>query len=1660
VFGLGALALLAGTPSAHAATGINKQINYQARLLNSAGATVPDGTYNMQFKIYQDGTGCVGGGTSPCGGTLKWTEEWLNHNSQGVTVTNGYFSIMLGAGSDSAALGTAVDFNQSSLWLSVNIGSTSAGAGATCTPFSSCSGDGEMLPFTQFAAAPYAFNASQLGGLSASGFAQLAANQTFTGANILQPTTNITGLLVKQTSAASPTADIFNVQTAGSANIIQATSAGALSLTSAGALTLTGAAASIWDIGNNTLSLQTTSNGAITTGSGLLTVGGNLTFSGSSARTISGPSNSLTIDTGGALNIGTTNATSLVFGSTANNTSTTFKQTSSTTAFQIQNSSNIPLLNADTTNMRLDVGVGGTATSQLYVAGQVPSSAVSTTSIASSGLQDAVTSGRYLYAAAFSLSKLYVYDVSNPASPAVINGTGTALNSGPQGIALAGHYIYAAEYSGKKLEVIDVSNPNAPSVVGSVALINHGNSVTISGRYAYVATDTGVDVIDVSNPALPVKITNVSVGASAYSVFASGRYVYVTTPNNGTNAFMKVIDMITNTVVGSFNLSGGASGAVICGLNYGPRSVYVQGRYAFVGNCGNSSLDIFDVSNPTLGAGTPTKTLSTGSVGPQAVFVQGRYLYAALNTSGTAPSQLGVYDISTISSTALVGTVSTASTPESLYISGRYAYVPTFSGANFQIFDLGGAYVQQFEAGGIESGTLTVNSDAGISGNTSITGGLQVGESLAVTGNVSSSGSVLFQNAANSATAFQVQNASGAAIFSVDTTSTAANGNTVNYLTYPGFETGSFANASTGWAAVSPGTLTQNSTKLNTYNGLYSAKVVTTASNGGLTTGSFVSAPPSGTYIVSFYAEVGSGTIASTAFTVQSTDGATHTCSPGAGITVGTTGFQRLFCSITATGAITALQITQNDGAPRTIYLDGVQLESNSFNGATITTPTPYQIGGVQIRGILQNPLAILPAGDSTNVLQVSNAAGTNTLLNVDTANSTVSLGSVGSTALASTVNIANTSGAAVQTVTLGSIAAAANITTIQGGNSAQAINILAAASGNINIGTNAVTGKILNIGTVGTTNNATTIHFADTTGSAAQILAIGSLTSATSTTTIQGGTGASAITLQSGNGSTITIGSQTASTTNAIVIGASGSTTNADNVSIDNTSGANAGTVTIGGSAAATGTITLGQSTATQIINIANGVTAAGATKTVNIGTAQNNSTGVTAINIGLNNTSTGANTVTIKAGGSGRSQGPSVTLGNVATQSNAVCSSLANNTAPTAGTAYELEDCNVAPAIDYAEYYPTDGTGTYGDIMTLGSQTVQEYDTDGQGNILYNSPKRTVSKLVKATQPYAHNVLGVLSNNYDEFTSTGLGIVSPSDNPMPVALNGRIPVNISPSSQPIQVGDYITTSSDPGKGMKATQAGEVIGKALAAWDPGSGETQIMVFVEQGYYAGPTPAQTIQSGGAANLASLAVSGNTDLSNLAVSGSANFSNLNASGTATLSNLAVTGTATAQNLAVIDTLTAETIKVTGLAEVAKLQVDGQINLGSATEDPSQESPHPITKRFKSSKPIPAGAVVIADTASGYATTTATAGDTRVVGVAVTAAANAGDVIEVAIGGTAKVLVSGAPAVGQLLHSDSAEGKAAAIAHPAPGEVVGKVLGAVDQNGQIMVLVTLD
>lgn len=215
VLAMGVLALcLLLTPisPAHATTGINQQMNFQGRLLNSQGATVPDGNYNIQFKIYQDGDGqSINDATGAPAGSLKWTESHLNVNSQGALVKDGFLSVQLGG---ITAFGTNVDWNQNTLWLSMNIASTNA----SCIPFTSCSPDGEMIPMKRLSSTTYSLNAGLLGGLSSTQFLQLAQGvqtDVSTNTNSIYINKTGTGNLLALQSGGN---DAFLIDNAGNAS--------------------------------------------------------------------------------------------------------------------------------------------------------------------------------------------------------------------------------------------------------------------------------------------------------------------------------------------------------------------------------------------------------------------------------------------------------------------------------------------------------------------------------------------------------------------------------------------------------------------------------------------------------------------------------------------------------------------------------------------------------------------------------------------------------------------------------------------------------------------------------------------------------------------------------------------------------------------------------------------------------------------------------------------------------------------------------------------------------------------------------------------------------------------------------------------------------------------------------------------------------------------------------------------------------------------------------------------------------------------------------------------------------------------------------------------------------------------------------------------------
>ena len=119
--------------SAQAATGINRQINFQGKLVNNPAATnVSDTNYTVVFTLYNN--------PNAGQGTALWTE------TQTVTTVDGIFRVALGSVNPIPA---NFNFNWDGLYLGIKVNA-----------------DSEMTPRVQMAAVPFAFNAEKVAGLT------------------------------------------------------------------------------------------------------------------------------------------------------------------------------------------------------------------------------------------------------------------------------------------------------------------------------------------------------------------------------------------------------------------------------------------------------------------------------------------------------------------------------------------------------------------------------------------------------------------------------------------------------------------------------------------------------------------------------------------------------------------------------------------------------------------------------------------------------------------------------------------------------------------------------------------------------------------------------------------------------------------------------------------------------------------------------------------------------------------------------------------------------------------------------------------------------------------------------------------------------------------------------------------------------------------------------------------------------------------------------------------------------------------------------------------------------------------------------------------------------------------------------------------------------
>lgn len=158
---------------AQAVQGIPYYINFQGRLADNNGNILPDGSYNIRFRIFN----------VTSGGSSLWTgDRSFGASDHRVSVTNGLFSVQFGDTSQGdPALSPTIFNSATQLYLEIELPSTATNNCGT----SNCAAwtEGPFTPRQPIAASPYAFNSDTLDGLDSADFGQITAANTFSDTN-------------------------------------------------------------------------------------------------------------------------------------------------------------------------------------------------------------------------------------------------------------------------------------------------------------------------------------------------------------------------------------------------------------------------------------------------------------------------------------------------------------------------------------------------------------------------------------------------------------------------------------------------------------------------------------------------------------------------------------------------------------------------------------------------------------------------------------------------------------------------------------------------------------------------------------------------------------------------------------------------------------------------------------------------------------------------------------------------------------------------------------------------------------------------------------------------------------------------------------------------------------------------------------------------------------------------------------------------------------------------------------------------------------------------------------------------------------------------------------------------------------------------------------
>ncbi|HLD01259.1 MAG TPA: MerR family transcriptional regulator, partial [Patescibacteria group bacterium] len=281
------------------------------------------------------------------------------------------------------------------------------------------------------------------------------------------------------------------------------------------------------------------------------------------------------------------------------------------------------------------------------------------------------------------------------------DGVGITNLLNPDGIFVLGKYAYVTSNADHALNIVDVSNPSAPTEEGTIVdgtgatKLAGALGVFVVGKYAYVTsnTDSALTVIDISNPTSPTEVGTIVDGtgatqlSGAAGVYVSGKYAYVVSITDDSLSVIDISNPTSPTEVGTIKDGVGATQLDA------PVELFVLGKYAYVTAQTDNALSVIDISNPAVPTEVGTIKDGVGATrlaGARGVYVSGKYAYVVSSTDNA----LSIFDVSNPASISEIGTIvdGTGATQiaaaRQVSVAGKYAYVTGQTDGALSVFDI------------------------------------------------------------------------------------------------------------------------------------------------------------------------------------------------------------------------------------------------------------------------------------------------------------------------------------------------------------------------------------------------------------------------------------------------------------------------------------------------------------------------------------------------------------------------------------------------------------------------------------------------------------------------------------------------------------------------------------------------------------------------------------------------------------------------------------------------------------------------------------------------------------------------------------------------------------------------------------------------------------